>query len=256
MTTQTAKRQPPTPEQIKAQQRADAEKDMAAIKANLPAVNGGSTAAALPDTRTEAQKYVDDIAPASIVGRHVKFNKEGKFVTIDDDAPIGEDTDFVALCDQTLIGWIRFNGEGNPPDRIMRLLYDGFTMPARDILGDTDTAKWEMGLDGRPADPWQHHVYLVLQRRDDTAELFTFTTSSITGRRAIGELLRHYNRTQKTKPDTLPVVRSKVGGFQHRDERVGWVKKPVFAIVGSAPKEGVAKPDSSIAADMNDTLPF
>jgi len=46
---------PPTPEQIKKQQRADAEKDTAAVKAALPAVtNGNGTALAVPDNRTAA----------------------------------------------------------------------------------------------------------------------------------------------------------------------------------------------------------
>ena len=113
---------------------------------------------------------------------------------------IGDDIDFTALADQTLIGWIKFNGEGAPPDRHMGLLYDGFLMPSRDSLGDTDQAKWEMGLDGKPQDPWAHQVYLVLQRAD-SGELFTFVTSSITGRRAIGTLLRHYDRMQRTHSD-------------------------------------------------------
>jgi len=51
------------------------------------------------------------------------------------------------------------------------------------------------------------------------------------------------------------VVRLKIGGFQHRDDRVGWVKTPVLAVVGRAPKDSAAKPDTSIAADMNDEIP-
>jgi hypothetical protein len=128
-------------------------------------------------------------------------------------------------------------------------------MPKRDTLGDTDQAKWEIGLDGKPQDPWQHHVYLVLQRAD-TGELFTFVTSSDTGRRAVGNLLRHYDRMQRTHPDMYPVVRLKLGGFQHRDERVGWVNTPVFAVVGRQPKDSAAKPDGSLQADLQDEIPF
>jgi hypothetical protein len=154
-----------------------------------------------------------------------------------------------------MIGRVKFNGEGMPPDRHMGLLYDGFVMPPREMLGDTDEAKWEIGLDGKPQDPWQHHVYLVLQN-GSTGELFTFTTSSSTGRRAVGNPLRHYDRLQKTHSDQYPVVRLKTGGFQHRDERVGWVNVPVFAVVGRAPKESAAKPDSSIGTDLNDAIPY
>jgi hypothetical protein len=185
----------------------------------------------------------------------IKFSKEGKFVTHDDGEAISEDTDFIALCDQTLIGWVRFNNDGAPPDRFRGLLYDGFVMPKRATLGDTDPAAWELGLDGKPADPWQHHVCLVLQR-GDTAELFTYVASSVTGRRAVGVLLRHYDRLSRTNPDMFPVVRLKIGGFQHRDDRVGWVKVPTLAVVGRAPKDSAAKPDTSLAADLNDEVLF
>jgi uncharacterized protein YpuA (DUF1002 family) len=56
----------PTPEQIRARQKADA--DTARIKAALPAV-AANTAIAAPDNRTDVQRYVDDVAPASIAGR-------------------------------------------------------------------------------------------------------------------------------------------------------------------------------------------
>ncbi len=233
-----------------------AERDLAArAVVPAPAKSPNGNAVAVPDSRTDVQKYLDEIAPASIVGRLIKFSKEGKFVTADDGEEIADDVDFIALCDQTLVGYVKFNGEGEPPDRHMGLLYDGFVMPARETLGDNDQAQWEIGLDGKPSDPWQHHMYLVLQY-GETAELFTFATSSRTGRRAIGNLLRHYERLQKTHPDMFPTVRLKIGGFQHRDERVGWVSVPVFAVVGHAPKDSAAKPDSSTAADMGDEIPF
>jgi hypothetical protein len=251
----TSPRKAPTVEQVLAEHDRIAEAETAKIKANLPAPTTG-TAVAVPDNRTSVQRYVDDIAPASIVGRMIKFNKDGNYVTHDDGAVIGDDVDFVALVDQTLVGWIKFNGECAPPDRIMGLLYDGFVMPYRDTLGDDDQSTWEMGLDGKPADPWQHHIYSVLQS-GDTHELFTFVTSSITGRRAVGNLLRHYDRMQKSPvtADFYPIVRLKVGGFQHRDDRVGWVKVPVITVVGRHPKDNAAKPDGSLSTDMNDELP-
>jgi hypothetical protein len=196
---------------------------------------------------------LDEVAPSGVVGRMIKFTKDGTFAAPDTDEDIGEDVDFIALCDQTLIGWIKFNHDA-PPTRVMGLLYDGFIMPERSTLGDLDTSSWELGLDNAPQDPWTHQMYLVLQR-GDTAELYTFVTSSRTGRRAVGNLLRHYDRMLRTHPDELPVVRLKKGGFQHRDERVGWVATPAFAVVGRAPKDSVAKPDTSPAADMNDEIP-
>jgi hypothetical protein len=252
-------RKPASPEQIRAVQKADAEKDFgerrAKIAETLPA-KAEPTAIAVPDGRTASQTWADDVAPASIVGRLVKFTKDGVFATTDDGVAISDDVDFVALVDQTLIGYIRFRSEGEPPDRVMGLLYDGFVMPPRHSLGDNDQEQWEIGLNGQPQDPWQHTVYLVLERRDETHELFTFVTSSITGRRAVGNLIRHYDRMQKTDTSAYPIVRLKIGGFQHRDERIGWIKVPVIAVVGRAAKESAAKPDGSLASDLNDQIPY
>ena len=71
--------------------------------------------------RSAINRYLDMSAPASIVGRMVKFSKDGKFVTSDDGAAISEDEDFIALTDETLVGWLRFNDDA-PPDRVMGLL--------------------------------------------------------------------------------------------------------------------------------------
>jgi hypothetical protein len=207
------------------------------------------------DNRTSIEQYLDDIAPTMMVGRMIKFTKEGEFKTPDDDGVISPDIDFIVLADQTQVGWIHFNGEGNPPDREMGLLYDGFVMPKRETLGYTDTSEWEIGLKGLPDDPWKHQINLVLQQAG-TAELFTFTTMNVTGQRAVGTLLKHFNRMQKTDPDMFPVVRLKVGGFNHRDQKIGWVSTPVFAIVGKHPKDSTAQPDTSMAADMSDTISF
>jgi hypothetical protein len=253
MKPQAARRQGPTPEQVIAEQKRQAAKMRA--DAMLPATTTGSTALALPDTRTVVQRYVDEIAPASIVGRLIKFGKEGKFVTADDDELVDENADFIALCDETLVGWIRFSAEPDtPPDRIQGLLYDGFVLPQRDTLGDLDQKKWADGLSGQLADPWKHQINLVLQHTE-TRELFTFGTTSKTGRRAVGNLLRHYDRMQKTDTGEVPVVRLRPGGFNHRDERIGWVPVPTFCIVGRAPRDSAAKPDTSVAADMNDEIP-
>src|SRR5262245_18511555 len=214
-----------------------------------------STSLAVPDNQNAVQAYLSEIAPASIVGRMVKFNsKQSNFITADDDETIPEDAEFIVLADQTMIGWVKFNRDA-PPDRVMGLLYDGFIMPRRESLGDMDEADWPAGLSGKPEDPWQHHNYLVLQHTE-TSELFTFVTSSTTGRRAVGNLLHHYNRMQRTNPDELPVVKLKVGGFNHRDERIGWVPTPVFAVVGRAQRDSAAKPDTSLAGDLNDSIPI
>jgi hypothetical protein len=223
---------------------------------NVPATRPAANIPAVPDTRTPQQRYLDEIAPSSFVGALVKFGKDGKFVVSESNEAISPDKDFIALCDETLVGWIKFNGQGEPPDRVMGLYFDGFVMPERETLGDLDQRDWPAGLDGQPADPWQHQICLVLQDRE-LLELYTFCTSSVSGRRAIGNLLRHYERLRRSDPDVYPIVRLKPGGFNHRDPRVGWVNTPTFAVVGRAPKASAAKPDSSLSADMEgDSIPF
>jgi hypothetical protein len=219
-------------------------------------VPAGKSEVALPATRTPQQAYLDEIAPpSSLVGRPIKFDgKAGKWLFSDTDEEIDPDTDFVALCDEILIGWIKFNGKGEQPDRIQGLLYDGFIMPPRSTLPDRDPSKWELGLSGEPDDPWQHQMCLVLQS-PGTHELGTFATTSRTGRRAIGNLLRHYDRLRRKDDDHYPVVRLKVSGYNHKDERVGWVHTPVFAVVGKAPKASAAIPDTSLSGDLNDAIP-
>jgi len=225
----------------------------------MPATTNGksaaSTAIALPTGGLNRAEYLDSVASTGIVGRMIKFSKEGKFITPDTEEEIGEETDFIVLADQTWVGLVKFT-EGAPPERVGGLLYDeGFKTPDRASLGDTDSSEWPLGLDNRPQDPWQHQQYLVLQH-GDTAELFTFVTGSITGRRAVGNLLRHYDRMQRTNPNDLPVVKLKKSGFQHRDERIGWVATPVFVVCGRSPKDSAAKPDTSLETQMNDRIPF
>jgi hypothetical protein len=199
---------------------------------------------------TYRSRYLDEVAPASIAGRLIKFSKDGDFTTTDDNKPLPEDAEYILLAEETQIGWLKFNGAGEAPERHMGLLFDGYEMPTRESLGDLDPSQWELGLDNQPADPWSHQINIVLQHKD-TNELYTFSTSSKTGRRAVGNLLRHYERMQRTRPGELPVVRLGKGGYTHKDARVGWVDTPVFVVVGRAPRDDAAKSDT-----LNDPVSF
>src|SRR5215207_7701365 len=75
----------------------------------------------VPDNRTAAQRYVDALAPSSMAGRLIKFSKEGQFTTTDDGAVVDPRADFLALCDETMVGWIKFSGDGGPPERLQGL---------------------------------------------------------------------------------------------------------------------------------------
>ena len=60
---------------------------------------------------------------------------------------------------------------------------------------------------------------------------------------------------RRTHPDELPVIRLGKGGFQHKDARVGWVDTPVFVVVDRAPRDGTARPDTSLGARIDDKIP-
>jgi hypothetical protein len=188
-------------------------------------------------------------------GTFFKFAKDGVFRKTADDEEVPEDTELVVVYDQIQVGWIKFNGKGNEPDRIMGPVFDGFMPPPRESLGNTDESQWEEGLNGKPADPYQHQVLIPLLN-PKTDELLIFNTTSVTGRREAGNLIRHCERMRKKEPDVYPVIRLKVGGYNHRDERVGWVKTPKFAVVGSAPKDNTAAATAAIDKDLDDEVPF
>jgi hypothetical protein len=188
-------------------------------------------------------------------GTFIKFAKDGVFRKQLDDAKIPEGTEAVLIYDQIRVGQIKFQGKGNPPIRHMGPVFSGFVPPDRETLGDLDEAEWEKGLSGKPVDPWQFQVLLPLQDTK-TGELLIFGTSSITGRRACDNLIAMCGRMQVREPDDYPVVRLDVSGFQHRDERVGWVKTPAFTRVGKAPKSDVSMAVTKVADDMSDEIPW
>jgi len=96
-------------------------------------------------------------------GTFIKFDgKSGKFTKAIDGEEIKEGTEAVVVADQIQAGWMKFNGKGNPPTRVMGNVFDGFVPPNRSEMGDTDQSLWEEGLNGKPADPWQFQVLLPM----------------------------------------------------------------------------------------------
>jgi hypothetical protein len=188
-------------------------------------------------------------------GTFFKFAKDGKFRKTSDDEEIPEGTQFVVIYDQIQGGWIKFMGKGTPPVRKQGNLFEGFVPPDRKTLGDTDEGEWEEGLSGKPADPWQFQLLLPLQHVE-TGELFVFNTSSKTGRGAVDKLIQACGRMQKAEPNDYPVIKLRISGFQHRDERIGRIATPAFERIGKAPKADLTVVTTSVAGDMNDEMPF
>jgi hypothetical protein len=216
------KRVSPSVKRVLDQQNRDAERETQRSTALVP-----------NDSRSAVDQYLDEVAPQNVVGRLIKFNVKDKCFHYSDnpEVKLSEDTVYTALCGEVVVGWVRFFGKGVPPERHVGLLYDGFVMPPRSSLPDwEDRSKWEIGLDGKETDPYQHHMYVVLQGA--AGEFYTYGANNETSRRAVGVLLRHYQRMQRLEPGYVPLIQLRVGGFMHRDKRVGWVSTPVLEPVG------------------------
>lgn len=200
-------------------------------------------------------KYLNEHG-VGVSGTYFKFDgKAGGFVKSQDGELIVEGTPMAVIYEQVQVGWIKFNGKGQQPTRNMGPIFDGFTPPRRDTLGDDDPDKWELGLNGKPQDPWQFQILLPMQAIED-GELFVFQTSSLTGRRACDTVIRLCDRMSRQEPNLYPVVKLRVSQFKHKDTRVGIVKTPAFDRIGTVLKDGAAKVDLSTAADMDDEIPF
>ena len=86
--------------------------------------------------------------------------------------------------------------------------------------------------------------------------MFCLVGSTDTTRRAIGKLLKYYDRICKTDAGFYPLVQLKHGGFNHRDSRVGWVNTPVLAVVGRIPRTDAAEPNTGQSGLPSDEIPF
>jgi hypothetical protein len=248
------------PEDIRRLQAKDTAKETFARKAAADDSSSQSPTTTLPVRQSTAvqryetaNQYLEETAPTWCVGRLIKFSHtDGKYIAKDGEA-FNYQGDFICLADETMVGRVRFYGPGMPPERHMGPLFGGYIVPPRDSLGENDSTQWKTGLNGEPEDPWQEHNYVVLESVEN-GDLVTFATSSPTGRRAVGLLLKSYIAEQKRHPDTYPLVRLK-----HQDKTGPnglKYKVPLFVVVGRTPKDSAAKPDTSLAADMSDAIPF
>jgi hypothetical protein len=119
-----------------------------------------------------------------------------------------------------------------------------------------DQSEWNIDeMTGKPADPWQFQILVPMQRVED-GELFVFQTGSITGRRACDNLIGACIRMEASEPDHYPIIKLRISGFQHKNERIGWVKTPAFERIGKSLKADAAVTQTSLDADLNDEVPF
>jgi hypothetical protein len=152
-------------------------------------------------------------------------------------------------------GWQKLEA-GCAPEYLMRI--PGEPKQARPEVAEAD---WPKNFNGNPEHPWKWTTYLHLIDVE-TGEVSTFSTSTIGGNIAIGELADQIAFMRKTRPDAVPVV-----ALESRDmpTQFGGTKpRPYFRILGwrgrgEAGSQNLLTyepaPESSSSNDFNDSLP-
>jgi hypothetical protein len=267
----TAKRVKSEPDQIIKAERAKVDKTHATTLATLlgdheqaearqaKALVPRPTTAPAPVTDDPVQDYLDTYTTPTIPGTNCRFNgKDVKYVLLNGDPmPLQDSDTFVFLSDQVWGGWIKFHRDENtPPTRIQGLLTDGFRLPPRDSLGDTDSSKWDVGLSGQPEDPWKHQIVILLQKCGADG-LYSFVATNPTSRGACTDLMAHCQRRKRSGKNDYPIVKLGTRSFPRREPPKVKVWCPHFTIVGHQPKDAVIDPaNASLSADLNDAVNF
>jgi hypothetical protein len=137
--------------------------------------------------------------------------------------PVENGTRLIALA--TTAMWVRWE-DGKPVE--YRIREAGRRLPERDELGYDNEDEWQAGPSGDPQDPWRNTrlVYLV---DPQTAEAFTFSTSSWGGRSAVTDLGDQIARMRSVHPDAVPIVELRAAEMP---TKFGRKSKPVFKVVG------------------------
>jgi hypothetical protein len=130
----------------------------------------------------------------------------------------------------------------------------GQEMPARADVGHTDQDEWEVGPDGERKDPVADTCFLHLMD-PQSAELFTFSTSSWGGRGAVGELADQIMRMRCGRSGAVPLVEL---GSAPMQTRYGRKSKPKFTVVDWLDATGKAFNENATEAGkvLDDEVPF
>ena len=188
------------------------------------------------DNLNPFETYGQAVSQRTIIGDILKFSK-GEWLAGKDDEEVEEGTEFVALMDEMMVGWVKWEG-GKPSEHIMGRVIDGYKPPRRSDLGDNDKADWEADDRGDPRDPWQFTNYLILKAADSD-KLFTFATSSRGGINALGALCKDFGKAMRAKPNDFPIVAIGSDSYRHPNKAYGKIHTPSFTITGWTPKAPV-----------------
>jgi hypothetical protein len=169
-------------------------------------------------------------------GSLLKFNNEGKWGIGKEFVPLPNGFQLAAL--DTKAAWVFWQG-GKPVDEKTVVRAPGEQLPDRDTLGDNDKGQWEKGFNTEPKDPWANTRYIHFAN-PETAEAYTFSTTSMGGMRAVSDLSDAVSRMRTVHADATPLIEF---GSAPMVTRYGVKPTPSFRIVGwLGLSEGEAKP--------------
>jgi hypothetical protein len=194
------------------------------------------------------EAYGNSVAQMSFPGDLLTFSKFGEFVAGKDKVVVPFGTRVVVHVPSMLIGYVRWK-DNRRVDYKMGLLEEGFVPPKRDELGYLDKSEWETYEEGGAKDPWQFSNQVVMTGVKEDA-VYTFTTSSKTGRSSLGMVVKDYGHHIRQAPDEYPVVELQRSSYRDRRPGIGEVRIPFFKIVGWVPAGPHAK---GLANFMGDT---
>jgi hypothetical protein len=155
--------------------------------------------------------------------------------------------------------WVKFKG-GGVQDRKVYPQIRRERAPERVDLDELDKTHWEMGLDGRPKDPWVFQYLLPLENKN--GDRVIFVTSSFGGRRAVSDVCAAWGRkAAKDASAGLPIVQ--LTEAMMPTKKFGDVPRPHFQIIrweNSSRLEPVREIDPNALSggemEMNDEIPF
>jgi hypothetical protein len=223
------------------------------------------TAPSLPaEVATELDNFrlaAMDGMRASFLGTLLRF-KKGTWLYGADGRELEPGTEAVALMGEFRRGWVRWE-KSRATNHVVGKIAQGFVVPPRDSLGDTDQAHWPLGLSGKREDPWQLTLYAPLKSLDGE-DIYTFATSSDGGNQAVYKLVERYAWLGRKHPGEFPIVTLDSETYEHprfgtvhkpKLEIVGWTGRPAIELsdAGTEPKPGA---EPSRKSDMDDEIPF
>jgi hypothetical protein len=147
----------------------------------------------IPATRpiSSFRYAVAELSASAAIVRH----RRGKFVTSDGELPLGTRL--------AVHGWMKFNGPGKPPTRIVAA--PEHPKPNRDTLGDQDEALWQLDPNGHPSDPWVEFVEAIVTRRDFGVQ-YTLSATASTARHALSQLAHQIVWGQRLRGEEAVLV--------------------------------------------------